>query len=136
MSSNSGFGVNDKGVRDFADSLEKADSLADVAPAALVAPVWRALLVAGAVDTPARVDAQRVEVLLTGPNQLELRVPVRTRRAEYVKVVPVWVGKWLARGALHEQVRAEARLLAGALERADGNPVFEHSPGPGQKPHN
>jgi hypothetical protein len=131
-----GFGISNQGVLDLASALGEADSLADAFPAALLAPVWRALLDAGVVETPARVDVQRVEVLLLGPNQLELRVPVRSRHAEFVKVVPVWVGKWLAKGQLENQIGDEAERLARALERADSNPVFEYSPGQGQKPHN
>jgi hypothetical protein len=131
-----GFGISKQGVLDFASSLGGADSLVEAFPAALLAAVWRALLEADVVETPARVDAQRVEVLLVGPNQLELRVPVRSRYAEFVKVVPVWVGNWLAKGALENQIGDEAEQLANALERADSNPVFEHSPGQGQKPHN
>jgi hypothetical protein len=131
-----GFGVSNQGILDFASSLGEADTLVDAFPAALLAPVWRALLEAGVVETPARVDAHRVEVLVVGPNQLELRVPVRSRYAEFVKVVPVWVGKWLAKGELENQIGDEAERLAGALERADSNPVYEHGPGQGQKPHN
>ena len=59
-----------------------------------------------------------------------------TVNMEFVKVVPVWVGSWLAKGALENQIGDEAEQLARALERADSNPVYEHSPGQGQKPHN
>ena len=100
-----GFGVSDQGVLDFAAWLGDAESLVNAFPAALLAPVWRALLEADVVETPARVDTDRVEVLLVGPNQLELRVPVRSRYAEFVKVVPVWVGKWLANGEAREPDR-------------------------------
>ena len=131
-----GFGVSNQGVLDVASGLGEADSLEDAFPAPLVADVWRALLEADVVETPARVDAHRVEVVVLGPNQLELRVPIRSRYAEFVKVVPVWVGQWLATGKLENQIADEAKRLARALERADSNPVFEHSPGQGQKPHN
>ena len=131
-----GFGISHQGVLDFAAWLAGADSLANAFPAALVAPVWRALLEADVVETPARVDSDRVEVLVVGPNVLELRVPVRSRYAEFVKVVPVWVGKGLAAGKLETQIGEEAKRLSRALELAESNPVFEHSPGQGQKPHN
>ena len=131
-----GFGVSNQGVLDLAAQLGGAESLADAFPAALLAPVWQALLEADVVETPARVDAHRVEVLLLGPNQLELRVPVRSRYAEFVQVVPVWVGEWLATGKLENQIADEAKRLSRALELADANQRFEHSPGQGQKPHN
>ena len=95
------FGIDRQGVVDLADSLEQAGagSLEDAFPAALLAATWRALLENGGIQTPARVDLDRVEVLLVGPKVLELRVPVRTKDAELVKAVPVWVEKWSASGS-------------------------------------
>ena len=131
-----GFGISAQGVLDFAASLGDADDLADGFPAALVAPVWRALLAAGVIETPARVVAERIEVVVLGPHVLELRVPVRTRFAEFVKATPVHVPRWPATGALENQIGDEAERLAKALEHAAEIAVFEHSPGQTQKPHN
>ena len=131
-----GFGISAQGVLDFAASLGDADDLADGFPAALVAPVWRALLAAGVIETPARVIAERIEALPLGPHVLELRVPVRTRFGEFVKATPVHVPRWPATGALENQIGDEAERLARALEHATATAVFEHSPGQTQKPHN
>ena len=131
-----GFGVSDQGVLDFAASLGGASSLADAFPAVLLAPVWRAMLEAGVVETPVRVAVDRAEVLLVDPTTLELRVPISTAYGQLVKTVTVYVDRWLAGGELATQVADEAELLARALEMADANSAFVHSPGQGQKPHN
>jgi hypothetical protein len=130
------FGASDKGVKKLAASLGGARSLADAFPAALVTPVWQALLEAGAVEMPKRVDAHRVEVLLVDPHQVELRVPVRSGSDEFVKVVPVRVDSWPASGELARQIGDEAERLARALEAADATSVVQHKPGQSQKPHN
>ena len=121
----------------LADALEKggARSLQDAFPAALLAATWRALLENGVIKAPARVDVERVEVLVTGPTVLELRVPVRTKTAEFVKAVPVEV-QWTATGDLTNQLGEEAERLSDALELAASLPTFAHTRGPGQKPHN
>jgi hypothetical protein len=133
-----GFGVTRQGMLDLADSMEHggAGSLADAFPAALVAPTWRALLEGGVIEAPTRVALDRVEVRVIGPKVLELRVPVRTRNAEFVKAVPVWVEAWTTTGSLGEQLDKEAKRLTAALEQADAQPVVDHDPGSGQKPHN
>ena len=131
-----GFGISRQGVLDFAASLGRADELADGFPAPLVASVWRALLAAGVIETPARVIAERIEALPLGPHVFELRVPVRTRSGEFVKAIPVHVPRWPATGALENQIGDEAERLTRALERADAIAVVEHSPGQSQKPHN
>jgi hypothetical protein len=132
------FGIGKQAVLDLARSLERAaaDSLVDAFPAALVAPTWRALLENGAVEAPTRVDLDRVEVRLTGPKALELRVPVRSGDGEVVKPVAVLVEKWSASGGLADQLEDEAEKLAAALELAASQPTFDHYPGSGQKPHN
>ena len=121
----------------LADSLEKAGarSLADAFPAALLAPTWRALLENGGIKAPARVDLERVEVLVVGPNVLELRVPVRTKTAELRQGGDRSVENGRPRGP-HEQLGKEAEHLVDALELADSLPMFDHTRGPGQKPHN
>ncbi len=121
----------------LADALEKAgaDSLQDAFPAALLAATWRALLENGVIHAPAHVDVERIEVLVTGPSVLELRVPVRTKTAELVKSVPVLV-EWTATGDLTNQLGEEAEHLAAALELAASLPTVDHTRGPGQKPHN
>ena len=136
MSEAEGFGISRQGVLDFSDSLGDADELADGFPAPLVASVWRALLTAGVIETPARVIADRIEVWPVGPHALELRVPVRTGLMEFVKAVPVHVPKWPATGELENQVADEAERLVRALERAGDIAVVQHSPGQTQKPHN
>jgi hypothetical protein len=130
------FGVSDQGVQDFAASLGGAGSLADAFPAVLLAPVWDAMLRAGVVVAPPRVAVDRAEVLPVGPNALELRVPVSTVYGEVLKSVPVYVSGWLADGELAAQIADEAERLADALETADANDAFFHTPGQGQKPHN
>jgi hypothetical protein len=132
------FGTSRQAVLDLARSLQRAqtDSLVDAFPAALVAPTWRMLLEKGVVEAPTRVDLDRVEVRLTGPKTLELRVPVRSGDAEVVKAVAVDVEKWSASGGLADQLAHEAETLAAALELADSAPTFDHYPGSGQKPHN
>jgi hypothetical protein len=132
------FGVSHQAVLDLADSLGQAGagSVADAFPAALLAPVWRALLEGGAIEVPTRVDLDRVEVRLTGPKGLELRVPVRFGGGEVVKAVAVVVEKWSASGAVAAQLEEEAEKLARALELAASQPTFDHYPGSGQKPHN
>ena len=102
----------------------------------MVAPTWRALLEHGGIKAPARVDLDRVEVVLVGPKALELRVPIRAKSTEYVKVLTVSVEKWSSTGELAEQLVKEAQRLAQALERADSQAVFAHYTGSGQKPHN
>lgn len=138
MGDESAFGIKEPDVLAFASSLEKAGahSVADVFPAALVAAAWRALLENGGIKAPARIELARVEVLLIGPKALELRVPVRPKSTEFVKVLTVWVEKWSSTGELAEQLVKEAKRLAQALERADSQAVFSHYTGSGQKPHN
>ncbi len=138
MADESAFGIKEKDVLGLASSLEKAGarSLADVFPAALVAATWRELLDHGGIKAPARVELDRVEVVLVGPKALELRVPIRAKSTEYVKVLTVWVEKWSSTGELAEQLVKEAQRLAQALERADSQAVFAHYTGSGQKPHN
>jgi hypothetical protein len=121
----------------LADALEKApaSSLQEAFPAALLAATWRALLENEVIKAPARVDVERVEVLVTGPNALELRVPVSTKTAELVKAVAVEV-EWTATGDLTNQLGVEADHLVDALELAVSLPTFDHTRGPGQKPHN
>jgi len=138
MADDAGFGIKERDVLGLASSLDKAGarSLEDVFPAALVAATWRALLEHGGVKAPARVLLDRVEVVLVGPKALELRVPVRSKSAEFVKVLTVSVEKWSSTGQLAEQLVKEAQRLAQALERADSQAVFAHYTGSGQKPHN
>jgi len=138
MSDEPAFEIKSRDVLALASTLEKAGarSLEDVFPAALVAPTWRALLESGSIKAPARVDLDRVEVLLVGPNALELRVPVRTKSSELVKVLTVWVKKWSSTGQLAEQLDKEAQRLADALAQADAQATFSHYTGVGQKPHN
>jgi hypothetical protein len=121
----------------LADALENAgaDSLQVAFPAALLAATWRALLENDVLEAPAGVDVERVEVLVTGPNALELRVPVSTKTAELVKSVPVLV-EWTAGGDLTNQLGEEAEHLVDALELAVSLPTVDHTRGPGQKPHN
>ena len=121
----------------LADALGQAgaDSLQGAFPAALLAATWRALLENGVIEAPTLVDVERVEVIVTGPNALELRVPVRTKTAELVKSVPVLV-EWTATGDLTNQLGEEAEHLVDALELAASLPTFDHTRGPGQKPHN
>ena len=121
----------------LADALEKdgADSLQGAFPAALLAATWRALLEGGVIKAPTSVDIERVEVLVTAPNVLELRVPVRTKTTELVKAVPVFV-EWTATGDLTNQLGEEAEHLVDALELAASLPTIDHTRGPGQKPHN
>jgi hypothetical protein len=132
------FGIGKQAVLDLARSLERAgtNSLEDAFPAALVASTWRALLENGVVEAPTRVDLDRVEVRLTGPKGLELRVPVRFGDGEVVKAVAVVVEKWSASGAVAAQLEDEGEKLARALELAASQPTFDHYPGSGQKPHN
>ena len=132
------FGISEEGVIGLADSLAGggAASLADAFPSALLAPTWRALLENGAVEAPTRVDLDRVDVRVVGPKVLELRVPVRSRDAEFIKAVTVSVQAWTASGELEKQLKAEATILADALQLAASLPTFEHIPGQGQKPHN
>ncbi len=133
-----GFGVSNRGVLRLADSLEGAgaNSLADAFPAALLAPTWRALLESGAIETPARVDVDRLEVRVAGPHALELRVPIVSGDGEFVRSVPVSVEKWSASGDIPNQLDAEAKRLVAALEMADSRGPFDHYTGTGQKPHN
>jgi hypothetical protein len=121
----------------LADALGQAgaDSLQGAFPAVLLAATWRALLENGVIEAPTRVDVERVEVLVTGPDALELRVPMRTKTAELIKAVPVVV-EWTATGDLTNQLGEEAEHLVDALELAASLPTFEHTRGPGQKPHN
>jgi hypothetical protein len=136
MSDDPGFGVSRQAVLDLAHSLE-VDSLADAFPAALLAPVWRALLEGGTIEAPTRVDLDGVEVIVTAPNWLELRVPVRSRHGEPVSALPVWVEAWTTPGnTLAEQLVEEAESLAQALEMAASLPTFDHYPGSAQKPKN
>ena len=132
------FGVSDQAVLDLVASLEKAgaDDVVDAFPAALLAPTWRALLESGAIETPARVDVDRVEVRLVGPHALELRVPIVSGDGEFVRSVPVSVEKWSATGELANQLGEEAQRLVAALEMADLRDPFDHYTGTGQKPHN
>jgi hypothetical protein len=124
------FAVDDQRVQDLAASLGQA------VPAALLAPVWRAMLEAGVVVAPVRVAVDRAELVLIDPNTLELRVPISTTRGQLVKSVTVYVDQWPAAGELASQVADAAERLARALETADANSTFSYSPGQGQKPHN
>jgi hypothetical protein len=131
-----GFGVSRQAVLDLASSLD-AESVADAFPAALLAPVWRALLEGGVIEAPTRVDLDRVEVLVTGPKWLELRAPVRSGYGEPVKALAVWVEAWSTEGeTLAEQLDNEAESLAQALQEAASLPTFDHDPRVGQKPRN
>ena len=128
---NAEFGVDDQALQEFADSF------AGAFPAALLAPVWQAMLKAGVVVAPIRVAVDQAEVVLIDANTLELRVPVST-----------------VSGAAGEE-RDRVRRRSGppttssrprwptrpsgsprALETADANAVFAYKPGQGQKPHN
>ena len=131
-----GFGVSHRGVLRLADSLKGASSLEDAFPAALLAPTWRALLESGAIETPARVAVDRVEVRVAGPHALELRVPIVSGDGEFVRSVPVSVEKWSASGPVANQLDDEAKRLVQALELADSRDPFDHYTGTGQKPHN
>jgi len=127
---NSEFTVDDEAVQAFADSFTGAF------PAALLAPVWQAMLKAGVVVAPIRVAVDQAEVVLLDPNTLELRVPVSTVSGQLVKSVTVHVDRWPATGELAAEVADAAEGLAGALEKADANSTFSYRPGQGQKPHN
>jgi hypothetical protein len=137
MSDEAGFGVSEQAVLDLTNSLERAgaSSPMDAFPAALLASLWRALLEAGAIEAPTRVDLDRVEVLVTGPRGLELRVPVRARSGKLVKSVPVIVRRWTSSGELGNVLLEEATSLSRALERAVSQPAVELG-GEGQKPRN
>ena len=76
---NAEFGVDDQALQEFADSF------AGAFPAALLAPVWQAMLKAGVVVAPIRVAVDQAEVVLIDPNTLELRVPVSTVSGQLVK---------------------------------------------------
>jgi len=130
-----GFGVSARGVEELGWALG-GSSLADAFPAAVLAPAWRALLERGVIETPSRVAAGRIEVLVVAPNALELRVPIRSRNGEFVKVVPVWVEAWPAAGDVAGELAEAAKHLAEALAKADAAPTFDIHPGTGQKPHN
>jgi hypothetical protein len=130
------FGVSRQAVLDLAASLD-AKSVADAFPAALLASVWGALLEGGTIEAPTRVDLDRVEVIVTGANWLELRAPVRSRYGEPVKALAVWVEAWTTQGkTLVEQLGDEAESLAKALEQVVSLPTFDHYPGGSQKPRN
>jgi hypothetical protein len=137
MNDEADFGVSRQGVLDLTASLERAgaDSLVNAFPAALLAPTWRALLEAGGIEAPTRVDLDRVEVNVIGPTRLELRVPVRVRDGELIKSVPVIVRRWTSDGELPNMLYEEARSLASAMELAVSQPAVELG-GEGQKPKN
>lgn len=137
MSDEPGFGISTQAVWDLANSLH-GGSAPDAFPAALVAPVWRALLEGGAIEAPNRIDLDGIEVLVTGPNWLELRVPSRSSHDRApVNALPVWVEAWTTEGeTLGEQFEYEAGRLAAAIRAADGQQPFHHYPGVGQKPKN
>ena len=135
MSSPSGSASRPCSISRTRSSARSASTVLDAFPAALLAPVWRALLEAGVIEAPTRVDLDRVEVLLVGPKQLELRVPVRSRSGELVKAVPVMVRRWSSSGELRNVLHEEATNLARALERAASQPVVDLG-GSGQKPRN
>ena len=124
------FGVDDQRVQDFAAGF------AGEFGAALLAPVWRAMLQAGVVAAPARVAVDRAEVVLIGPNSLELRVPISTTNGELMKSLTVYVNRWPAGDDLTTEVVDAAGRLADALEASDGNATFSYRRGPSQKPHN
>jgi hypothetical protein len=125
-----GFAVDDQRVQDFAAGFTGAF------PAALLAPVWQAMLKAGVVVAPPRVAVDRAEVVLIDPNALELRVPVSTTSGELVKSVAVYVDQWPTAGEPATEVADAADRLARALEAADANATFAYHPGQSQKPHN
>ena len=127
---NAEFGVDEQALQEFADSF------AGAFPAALLAPVWQAMLRAGVVVAPIRVAVDQAEVVLIDANTLELRVPVSTVSGQLVKSVTVSVDQWPGNDELATQVADEAAQLAAALETADANSVFVFKPGQGQKPHN
>jgi hypothetical protein len=131
------FDISRKGMVGLVRSFDRSDtdSLEDAFPAALVAPTWRALLEGGAIAAPTRVDLDRVEVRLVGPKHIELRVPIRSGDAEVVKALVVHVERWTASGEIGQQLDAEAKRLASALDAAASRPTFDHG-GQGQKPFN
>jgi hypothetical protein len=135
MSDETGFEVDDQQLAALVKELGVGD-VVDAFPADLLAPVWRALLKAGAVKGPDNVDVSRVMVRLLGPHKLELLVPERLKDGdEVVQSIVVRVDQWTASGELGNQLYDEAKVLARALETAYHQQIFDHE-GPGQKPHN
>ena len=131
------FEVDNRGLGELVRSFDQSEtgSLEDAFAAALVAPTWRALLGAGAIHAPSSVDLDRVEVVVTGPQHLELRVPIRSGATEVVQALVVHVKRWTASGEIGQQLDSEAGMLAMALDLAASRPSFDHG-GTGQKPHN
>ena len=127
---NAEFGVDDQAVQDFAATFS-----GDF-PAALLAPVWRAMLQKGVVVAPVRVAVDQAEVVLVDPKTLELRVPVSTVSGQPVKSVTVSVRHWPPGGELTTELAGAAERLARVLETADANATFDYERGPSQKPHN
>jgi hypothetical protein len=125
-----GFGVDEQAVQDLAATFS-----GDF-PAALLAPVWRAMLQKGVVVAPVRVTVDQAEVVLLDPNTLELRVPISTVSGLLVKSVAVSVRLWPLGGELATDLAAAAERLASVLETADANASFDYERGPSQKPHN
>ena len=125
-----GFGVDEQAVEDFAARLS-GDS-----PAALLAPVWRAMLRDGVVVAPVRVAVDQAEVVLLDRRTLELRVPISTVSGLLVKSVAVSVRLWPPGGELTTDLAGAAERLARVLETADANAAFDYERGPSQKPHN
>ena len=124
------FGVDDQALQEFADSF------AGAFPAALLAPVWRAMLQKGVVVAPVRVAVDQAEVVLVDPKTLELRVPVSTVSGQPVKSVTVSVRHWPPGGELTTELAGAAERLARVLETADANATFDYERGTSQKPHN
>ena len=129
-SGNAEFGVDETAVQDFAATFS-----GDF-PAALLAPVWRAMLQKGVVVAPVRVAVDQAEVVLLGPDTLELRVPISTVSGLLVKSVAVSVRQWPPGGELTTELAGAAERLARVLETADANATFDYARGPSQKPHN
>ena len=127
---NAEFGVDDQALQEFADSY------AGEFPAALLAPVWQAMLKASVVVAPIRVAVDQAEVVLLGPDTLELRVPISTVSGLLVKSVTVSVRQWPPGGELTTELAGAAERLARVLETADANATFDYARGPSQKPHN
>jgi hypothetical protein len=127
---NTEFGVDDQAVQDFTATFS-----GDF-PAALLAPVWRALLQKGVVVAPVRGAVDQAEVVLLDPGTLELRVPISTVSGLLVKSVTVSVRQWPHCGELATELTDAAERLAGVLETVDANVTFDYVRGPSQKPHN
>lgn len=131
----SGASVRYKAVDALVASYTQAGaaSLEHAFPAALVAPVWRALLEADAISLPDEIDPARVEVRMPAADRIEIVIE-RSDGDPTVVSVHVW---GFGSNGLKEDVGAAARGLADALDQAlrGCTTEYELAPETGQKMH-